>query len=319
MALNAEITKKINDLVYKRPRTIQEIAKVLGKSWHTAESYAEKIAKDSGTISIITFREGTKGALKIAYWTNAGSMNTSSLQENLFKKIEFNHDKKGFDFLDIYAAIDPKYKKAIMAAASFPKLSESHGFLDFLKAAENSILCFSGNMSWINLIEGDNKLKYAIESLVIKNKINMKVLCRVDLASLNNLKLIDSINKKAGREAIEVRHCRQPLRGFVIDGKIARFKDEKAVSDFRDKELSDDFNIFYEVYDTGWSRWLQDVFWHLFRNSMLAENRVKELEAIKVNLEVNVKETTLTSRITTMALTQSYHLVKTAKKIRFVR
>lgn len=283
MVLNQDITKKINDLVYKRPRTIQEIAKSINKSWHTADSYAEKIAKDFGTISLVTFRENTHGALKIAYWANAGSINTSSLQEIMLKKIESSHDKKDFDFFDIYAAIGPKCKKAIMAAASYPKLSESQGFLDFFKAAENNILCFSGNMSWINLIENNRKLKDIIENLVIKNKINMKVLCRVDIASLNNLKLIDSINKKAGREAIEVRHCRQPLRGFVLDGKVARFKDEKAATDFKDKELSNDFSIFYEIYDNDWAKWLHDVFWHLFRNSILAEKRIKELE--KINLK----------------------------------
>lgn len=282
MVLKLETVKKINDLVYKRPRTIQEIAKAIGKNWHTADGYVEKIVKDSGTIGVINFREGTRGALKIAYWANAGSISNSSLQENLLKKIEINHDKKSFDFFDIYAAIDPKCKKAIMAAASYPKLSQSQGFLDFFNCAENNILCFSGNMSWINLIENNRMLKDVIEKLVIKNKINMKVLCRVDFASLSNLNLIDSINKKAGREAIEVRHCRQPLRGFVIDGKIARFKDEKTAADFKEKELEDDLSIFYEIHDIDWSKWLQDVFWHLFRNSMHAKKRIEELEKINI-------------------------------------
>lgn len=279
MVLKSDIVKKINDLVSKRPMTIQEIAVAIKKSWHTADSYVEKIAKESGTINVITFRQGTKGALKVAYLTTNEHVHQSTLQENFLKRIEINSNKKDFDFFDIYAVVDPKYKKSVIAADSSPSNKD---FFNFLRKAENDIYCFSGNLSWINLVDGNKKIKDLVEEILLKRKINIKVLCRVDIASLSNIAIADTINKKLGREAIEIRHCRLPLRGFIIDGKLARFKDVKSTKDFKDKELDKDLSIYYEIYDSEWTNWLQNVFWHLYRNSMPAENKIQELERIKL-------------------------------------
>ena len=70
--LDTKTIKKINDFVYTKPRTIQEIAHLIRKNWRTANNYVDKIAKESGAISVRTFRGGTRGALKIVYWSRAG-------------------------------------------------------------------------------------------------------------------------------------------------------------------------------------------------------------------------------------------------------
>ena len=67
--LSSEVIKKIEDFVYEKPRSIQEIAEYIKKNWRTADRYIQEIEKNFGTISTKVFREGTRGALKIVYWS----------------------------------------------------------------------------------------------------------------------------------------------------------------------------------------------------------------------------------------------------------
>jgi len=62
--LDSETIKKIEDFVYQKPRSIQEVSEHLGKNWRTVDRYIEEIGKSFGTISVRVFREGTRGALK---------------------------------------------------------------------------------------------------------------------------------------------------------------------------------------------------------------------------------------------------------------
>ena len=68
--LDSKIIKKINNFVYQKPRTIQEISLLIKKNWRTADRYVEQISKEQGTLLVRTFREGTRGALKIVFWNN---------------------------------------------------------------------------------------------------------------------------------------------------------------------------------------------------------------------------------------------------------
>ena len=68
--LTKEIVRKVNEFVYTKPRSINEIAELLGVNWRTANRYVEKISREEGTISTRVFREGTPGALKIVFWNN---------------------------------------------------------------------------------------------------------------------------------------------------------------------------------------------------------------------------------------------------------
>ncbi|MFA5084403.1 MAG: hypothetical protein WC475_03455, partial [Candidatus Paceibacterota bacterium] len=85
--LRSQEIKKIEDFVYVKPRSVQEIAEHIGKNWRTADRYIEDIVKNFGTLAIRVFREGTRGALKIVYWASAEKISSSVFQERLENKI----------------------------------------------------------------------------------------------------------------------------------------------------------------------------------------------------------------------------------------
>jgi hypothetical protein len=134
-------------------------------------------------------------------------------------------------------------------------------------------------LTFINVTEGKKKIIGIIEELA-KHKKVIKIIGRVDLATVENLEKLNSINNKIGREAVEMRHCRQPLRGFIIDNKIARLKEEKVSEKYKPGELKKNTRIFYEIYDEEWVSWLQKVFWELFRNSISSNKRLEILKSI---------------------------------------
>ncbi len=276
--LDKATIKKISDFVYAKPRTIQEIAFLIRKNWRTADSYVDKIANEFGTLSVRTFREGTRGALKVVYWNNIEKISSSEFQERLFKQIEAGRKKEDFSPFDIYQYVDEKKRNAFIEAVDHNK-TENQQIINMLRSAKKQILCFSGNLSWINLVENNKPVLKAIEELADKN-ISIKILSRVDIATLSNLKKALEINNKLGKEAIEIRHCMQPLRGFIIDNKIARFKEEKTPETYKKGELEKKTLIFYEIFDEEYIDWLQKAFWNLFRVSIDANKRLKDLELI---------------------------------------
>jgi len=81
------IIEKIEKFVSEKPRSMQEIAVHLGKNWRTAERYVEVIIKERGTLLSRTFREGTRGALRIVYIRQPSSYSYSVFQEEFDKKI----------------------------------------------------------------------------------------------------------------------------------------------------------------------------------------------------------------------------------------
>ena len=54
--LDVQMINKIEEFVYDKPRSIQEIAEFIGKNWRTADRYIEEIEKNFGTISTRVFR-----------------------------------------------------------------------------------------------------------------------------------------------------------------------------------------------------------------------------------------------------------------------
>ena len=46
-------------------------------------------------------------------------------------------------------------------------------------------------------------------------------------------------------------------------------------------ELKQKTRIFYEIYDEAWVEWLQKAFWNIFRTSIDAKERVKDIEQIE--------------------------------------
>jgi len=276
--LDSKTIKQINDFVYAKPRTIQEIAGLIKKNWRTADKYVESVAKETGSLSVRVFREGTKGALKIVYWNNIEQIHSSEFQEKLFNKIESVHKKEEFSPFDLYQYVKEGRRNAVMLNVG--KASSKDNLIKHLKQANSQVLSFSGNLSWINEIENNEKLINIIENLVKRN-VTIKILSRVTIDSIKNIQKIMQINEKTGKNLIEVRHRDQPLRGFVIDNHIARFREVRDPSDYERGELDERILLFYEIFDKEWIEWLQKVFWYLFRTAIPAEKRIKDLKTIR--------------------------------------
>ena len=278
--LNQKIIKKINDYVYIKPRTIQEISLLINKNWRTANSYIEKIKQEQGTISIRIFREGTRGALKIVYWNSIEKIHSSQFQERLFQQISTGKHKEDFSPSEIYQYIDKNKKSAQMLnEKSYYSKENFQDYQNFLKSTQQQILLFSGNLSFLNLSYKNKNILQTIEDLA-KNNISIKILTRVELPGIENIKNTLSINEKLGKNLIEIHHCFQPLRCTIIDSKIARIKEVKDPKVYPVDELKEKLTILYTIHDEEWIEWLQKVFFNLFRKSISAEKRIEDIENI---------------------------------------
>jgi len=278
--LEKGVVKQINDFVFQKPRTIQEISHLIGKSWLTTDRYIEKIAAEEGTVSVRTFRGGTKGALKIVYW-NLNPVQASSFQERLMKQIESGRHKSDFSPSEIYQHVDEKKRDAFYITDD--RYHEKENFDDLKKLlmeAESQILYLSGNLSFCNIGDGKKNIFDVLEFLAGKG-VKIKILTRVELPGMDNIKKVLAINEKIGKDMIEVRHCYQPLRVNIIDNKILSLKEVKDPKYFSEGELKESINIIYRIYDEEWIDWMQKVFWNLFRTSVSAEKRIKELGKIR--------------------------------------
>jgi hypothetical protein len=276
--LDKDIIKKINEFVYVKPRSIQEIAKLIDVNWRTANRYIEKMSDEEGTISATVFREGTPGALKIVFWNNIEKLHASEVQERLFNKIESGKNRQDFSPSEIFQFVDKNKKKLrVMNQKQYNSDSNFKDFVDRLKGTERHILFFSGNLTFSNMSYHDKKIRDILEELG-KEKITSKILTRVELAGIKNIENVLSINKRIGFDAIEVRHCYQPLRTTIIDDKEAVFKEVLYPEDYEKGELKHKVFILYFIYDKDWIEWLQKIFWHLFRSSIDARRRMEELK-----------------------------------------
>ena len=224
--LNSEITKKIEDFVYTKPRSVQGIAQHINKNWRTANRYIEEIEKNFSTISTRVFREGTRGALKIVYWSAIDKISSSVFQEKIEQEILNSKRKEDFSAFDIFQHIEGKNKKAIIEKAIDENSTNLKELAELLKSTQKQLLMFSGNLSFINLKNKNFDMFKIIEELVKRN-IPIKIICRVDISGKDNIQKILSLNYKYGKELIEVRHKEHPIRAFVIDNKIIRIKEVK--------------------------------------------------------------------------------------------
>ena len=137
MLLEKEIIEKINNYVREEPRTIQEIAELIGKSWRTADRYTREISEKEGTLKIKTFRGGTRGALKIVYWNSIDQINTSLFQERLFRKIEMGKDKTDFSPFNIYQCAEKRY--AFLEQQEDENVNANHNIIGTLREAEREL------------------------------------------------------------------------------------------------------------------------------------------------------------------------------------
>ena len=278
--LDSKIVKKIVDFVHVKPRTVQEVSQYLNINWRTADRYIEKIAEETGSIETRTFREGTRGALKIVFFNNPERIASSEFQERLLEKILAGRKKEDFSPLDLYQFVDAKKRRAFLETQTAEYAKIEQDVISLFRAAKEEIIIFSGNLSWANVMQGKQRVLDVLED-VAASGVAVRVVSRVDLASLKNLSLVNDINLRLGRDAIEVRHCDQPLRCVIIDGKQARLKEIKDPLTYKSGELSEKTYVFYDILDEEWVAWLKKVFWVMFRSAIPAKKRLDTLESIE--------------------------------------
>ncbi len=277
MLKNEEI-KKIENFVYLKPRSIQEIAELIDKNWRTADRYVQDIEKDFGTITTRVFREGTRGALKIVYWNSVEKISHSAFQEKLEKDILDKTRKEDFPAFDIFQHVSDRNKKAIIEKEIKEDTINMNEFAEILSSAKKQLLIFSGNLSFINLKNKTIEMTTLLEKLA-KSGVDIKIICRVDVAGRQNIEKILAINHKLGKEMIEIRHREQPLRAFVVDGKIFRMKEMKEATG-KLYELDKKIYIFYTIRDKDWAEWLSKIFWKMYSSSIGADKRLEELNKL---------------------------------------
>lgn len=276
--LDNEVVRKIEDFVYSKPRSVHEVAALIKKSWRTADRYVEYIEKEFGTISTRTFRQGTRGALKVVYWSSMEKVSYSVFQEALEKKIMLLKDKEDFSAFDIFQHVPDKNKRASVEKTAYESLTNLAELVDFLGKAEKQLLVFSGNLSFINLKSKEVDVFKVLEGLV-KRGISVKVVCRVDVVGKENIEGLLSLNFKYGKELVEVRHREQPLRAIIADNKMFRIKEIQTPTG-KVHELNSKVFIFYNIKDKEWTDWLSRIFWKMFNSSISAEKRLEEIKKL---------------------------------------
>ncbi|MFH1365523.1 MAG: hypothetical protein ABIH28_02990 [archaeon] len=279
--LNNEEVKKIEDFVYGKPRSVQEIANHIKKNWRTVDRYVSEIEKNFGTISTRIFREGTRGALKIVYWASVEKISNSVFQEQLEQSIMQGRKKEDFSAFDIFQHVSSKDKIAwVKKGENESKAGRLVDFEDLLKQTKKQILFFSGNLSFINFDDGEANIFNVLEELV-KKRISMKVICRIDIAGLENVEKLLSLNFKYGKELIEIHHREQPLRVTIIDDTLVNLKEIKEPTG-RKSELNKKTFIFYTIKNKEWVGWLSKIFWKMFSQSISSKKRLEEIGKLKV-------------------------------------
>ncbi len=276
--LNAEVIRKIEDVVYSKPRSIQEIAEVIKMNWRTADRYVAEIEKDFGTIATRTFREGTRGALKIVYWASVEKVSHSIIQQKVEEDIFQAKKKEDFSSFDIYQYIPENKKKILLETGEEEGEKNVAEIAALLLGAKKQVLFFAGNLSFVNLRKKGYDIFKCLEEVAKRNVI-IKIIARVDLAGKENIEKMLSLDFKHGKENIEIRHREQPLRAFIVDNQVLRMK-EVSEPTGKINELNKRMFLYYTVKDKEWIDWLTRVFWKMFSNGLRAEKRLEELKKV---------------------------------------
>jgi hypothetical protein len=272
--LEKPVVNKILDFVRVKPRTMQELSVHIEKNWRTAERYVEQIAQETGLISARTFREGTRGALKIIYWNALDTKTGSSFQQRLFENVIRGRKKEDFHPFDVYQFADEKQRTAYLEVTEFSKHKDIR-FDKLMLQAKHQVLFFSGNLSWMELGPHMDK---TLEALAQRG-VMIKVLTKVDLTSQKNTQAMLDLNHRFGKDVVEIRHCEQPLRAIIIDDELMNLKE--VLSPTITREVKQQQFMFFLIKDPEWINWMQKVFWHLWGQSVDAQKRLDTLLTLK--------------------------------------
>jgi predicted DNA binding protein len=276
--LTTKEIKKIEDFVYAKPRSLQEVALHIGRSWRTADRYVDELAKEYGTIATRTFREGTRGALKIVFWASMENAHQSVFQERLENDIMHYKRKEDFSAFDIYQHVAEKDRKAVVITTGKEDRIDIEEWTKELLEAKKQVLIFSGNLSFLNLsCKGCDPLETF--STLVKKGVSVKILSRVDLAAMDNVQKILSLNFRHGKELVEIHHAEHPIRAFIFDNRLLRIREIKEPTG-KANELNRRVFIYYLIKDKDWIEWMTRIFWKMFSNSIDAKRRIEQLKTL---------------------------------------
>ncbi|USN45549.1 MAG: hypothetical protein H6502_00220 [Candidatus Woesearchaeota archaeon] len=276
--LTREQTKDILEFVNKRPRTISEIAQAIARNWRTADSYIQKIADETGQLQTHTFRQGTRGALKIVYWVPSEQAE-SPHRERLTTAILRGRTKDDFSPLDIFQYVDARHRKAFIEEEKDPTKTETIQLEHTLLSATRELFIFSGNLSWSNLSIGRRKTIDIFREL-LKRQVMIKIIAGIDMLSIENIKIMLRLKEEFGSELIEIRHAWQPLRGMIVDDERVRFKEVVNPRFFYGEAVKKRSIIIYDIFDPQWVSWSKNLFWNIFRSSITADKRIDDINSI---------------------------------------
>lgn len=274
MALDRDTRDEILQFVKQEPRNINEVAEHISMSWRTADRYLEQIEDEDGSIRRKTFREGTRGALKIVYWDSPETITSNSIQEQLLRKIETGRTKDEFSPFDIYQVASSDQRTAFAEQPDSGTDTVSHDILEKLREAQDEIKFFSGDLSWSQVHQQGEQALDVFEELA-SDGITVRFIGRVDIESITNTDQLLQINSQLSEDRISVRHTEQPLRAVIIDGEEAQLKE------VRDSGSTHDTHLFYNIEDPEWVQWLDRVFWKLYRGGIPADRRLEDLQSIQ--------------------------------------
>ncbi len=277
MSFSEEEQSIVLERVKEQPRTVQEIALAVDRSWVTTEKYLQELKAKTGLINLRTFREGTQGALKIVYYTPTDMSVADEIRQSLAQRILQGQFKEDFDFMDVFQFI-PETKKRAFTRLEKEEKNMTAGELA-KKQAQKGIIYLSGNLSFVSKKYPGNQTIVDHITRELEKGVYVKILCRVNLSSLSNIEKISHLLIKYPNQ-IEIRHRYQPLRGMIIDDDFARFKALENKDDYRVGELEESTRIYYELEHKEWIAWLQSVFWQMWRSSISYEKRIKEIKRI---------------------------------------
>ncbi|MBI5229099.1 hypothetical protein HY991_03235 [Candidatus Micrarchaeota archaeon] len=277
MLFDVEKITKIKEMVFERPRAVNEIAAALDVNWRTADRYLKELEEKTGALSLHTFREGTRGALKVVYWKSQPLPSSSKIQDALKEKILRGVDKADFSTFEIYQHIDPTKRNAFWEEKKKKSKIFFYGTRNLKKSAEeakNEWLYFCGDMSWIM----KESTALSILEKVARKGVSVRILARIDFTNLSFTEKMLKLNKKFGSDAIDLRHIHQPLRGEIVDEQVARFV-ETSLSTVQ--ERGKEALAFYEIYAEEWIIWLKEIFRELYAQGIPAEKRLEDMKTIR--------------------------------------
>lgn len=276
-----EKIKEIESFVYNRPRCISEIAQLLKVSWRTADRYLDKLS-ERGQIGIHTFRAGSQGGLKVAYWINKQAKHASKAHELIYARIINSTAKSDFSPFDVYQHTDPGKRSAFSELIDPANKLCIHGTQDInklLRRTQSEYLSFSGDFSWTEVNENGSQVLDTLMQLAKRN-VSIKMLGRINFNSIDNVERVLELNKmieKEGGNAIEIRHIQQPLRGAIVDDSLLRLVEFSSAT----KGNKGEEQIFYEITDTEWIQKFKKIFWSLYNSAVPAEKRISDIKSLQ--------------------------------------